>query len=209
MADADNAGGTEQATQNNDVQDGAGDAQGTEGASPSVEELKKQMEAMQERLKLAETEAITRKKKLREVEEASKKAEEQKLQEQNKWKELAESRERDLQSMQESLRNQAIQTALSSEASKAGLRDMALLKLVDRSAVLVDPENNSVHGVAEAVAGLKKTHPYLFENAKVPQTVKGNEGPKFSEKGEISQEDLAKMPHDKIVEYYKRKNQKG
>jgi len=175
----------------------------------SVEELKTKYEEAQKKLSDVTRESISRKEKLRAFEEEQKKFAEEKLKEQNKYKELAELREKEVDSLRSRIREDKLHSKIESEAIRMGIKDSDCLKLLDRGIIAFDEETGDVHGVTEALESLRKNHSYLFKSTeKTPSTTRGNEGPKFNEKGgDLSMDEISKLPRDQRIALFRKREQ--
>lgn len=103
-------------------------------------------------------------KQLEDFKAQQKKSEEEKMIENEKFKELAEKREQELVDMQTQLTENNIMSALTVEAMKLKINDVADLKLIDRSKVQINPDTKIVEGIENAIKELKEKKPYLFDN---------------------------------------------
>ena len=206
----DEAEGKDQPGSNpNDQGGGSDEHKGDLGDKPTVESLLKRVETLESEKKQAEKEAVKRKKALREQEEQKRKQEEESLATQKQFKELADRRGERVKALEDRVRNRAIENELQKHAVSMGLADMDLLKLVPREGIHYDDESDKVHGAKDALEIFKETKPQFFGKKKVPATQRGNEGPGFEADGfrELSQEEIAKLPHKERAAYYRKLRQ--
>lgn len=180
-------------------------AMGNEGGDPQaiLKEAQAELERTRQALKDANHEAATNRKKLREMEDKGKQANEKELQDQAKFKELAEVRQRELQELKDRMKESSYSTALVSEASKAGIIDHDLLKIVDKSKLIYNEADGSVVGASELIADLKKSKPHLFKQASAPANPPAP-NPNFSKGGEPTLDDVANMSVAEQVAYHKK-----
>lgn len=101
-------------------------------------------------------------KKLADYEKAAEAKKEADLAEAGKYQELADKRSQELLEAQAKYTSLLRANALQAAGIKAGLADLAYLRMIDADALEINDEGNVV-GADEALATLKENHPALFQ----------------------------------------------
>ena len=185
-----------------------------EGKAPAAEQGEPKEEVKQEGLFPAEdtgklkAENADLRKRLSALETSQKRSQEEQLAKQGEWQKVAETRGGELEQLKASHTKLLKKTALQAAAVSEGLRSMDFLKLVDLDALAID--GDSVTGAAEAISGLKETHPLLFgeqkEGVKTPSVQPGGPKPLADPTRRYSSQDIKGMTDDEFVAWKKAKN---
>ena len=137
------------------------------------EQLKKQIEAN----KRIADESKTWKSKFQDIKSHVDKLQEEKLQNEGKIQELLEMEKKRNQELLEEIRtertqtvNQKLRTLVRELAPDAHNIDRVLSVVEHKDLLKLDPETKTVEGVAEFIAKVRETDPYLFSKGKLAET---------------------------------------
>lgn len=116
------------------------------------------------------------------LEKEFQKQEEEKLKADKKWEELATKLETEKNELLESVKTQAVNTAILTEATKLGIVDPEVAtQLIDREKITQD--DSGVSGVKEALEALIESKPYLKGKGATPSVGAGSNPSGQSEDG--------------------------
>lgn len=116
-------------------------------------------------------------------------AERKQLEEQGKWQELANQNAEKATKFQTAAINAKIEAVA---ATNGSVDPAAVAQLLDKSGITID-DSMTVSGVEDAIAALKESKPYLFNNDKPSQRVGSGTNP-----GNANNQGIPKFTHSQI-----------
>jgi hypothetical protein len=147
-------------------------------------------------------EAAETRRRLKAIEDKQAEEADKALEDQKKFKELADKRAEELETLRETHRQSAIRNAVLLEATRLNIADPAdAYQLADLSKAAID-DNDTITGVAEAVAALVAAKPYLVRTG-APTPTPAPSAPKLpatnpSSASTLTADGLRKMTREEI-----------
>lgn len=168
----------QQEVANNDQEVANGEGQTTKQSEGiSLETLSQRLQELESSKERLESESKKWKSRYKELESTNEEAQSRRLEEEGKYQELLElekNKAHTYSKQMQDLKKKALQKELRIEVSRYA-RDAFDLEDVVNSLPIdlleIDEDNMSVKGVAEAVAKVKESKHWLFDNKKVPTTM--------------------------------------